>query len=107
MLFWKSFEDFPLFSDEKKRALCAGWGGGGEVLLNQTIVSEVAPLNLDFLLCDDSLQRHFKLEVDASEVGAGAVLLQEDADGVDHPVCFFSRKFNKHHVNYSTIEKET
>lgn len=48
----------------------------------------------------------FKLEVDASAVGAGAVLLQEDANGVDHPVCYFSRKFNKHQINYSTIEKE-
>ncbi len=48
----------------------------------------------------------FKLEVDASAVGAGAVLLQEDEDGIDHPVCYFSRKFNKHQVNYSTIEKE-
>ena len=36
----------------------------------------------------------FKLEVDASVVGAAAVLLQEDGNGVDHPVCYFSRKFN-------------
>ena len=48
----------------------------------------------------------FKLEVDASALGAGAVLLQEGADGIDHPVCFFSRKFNKPQLNYSTIEKE-
>lgn len=48
----------------------------------------------------------FKLEVDASAVGAGAVLLQEDGEGIDHPICFFSRKFNKHQCNYSTIEKE-
>lgn len=48
----------------------------------------------------------FQLEVDASALGAGAVLLQEDAEGVDHPVCFFSRKFNKHQIRYSTIEKE-
>ena len=48
----------------------------------------------------------FKLEVDASALGAGAVLLQEDADGIDHPVCFFSRKFTKPQLNYSTIEKE-
>lgn len=45
--------------------------------------------------------------VDASGVGAAAILLQEDAEGVDHPVCYFSRKFNKHQLNYSTIEKET
>jgi hypothetical protein len=34
------------------------------------------------------------------------VLLQEDADGIDHPVCYFSRKLNKHQKKYSTIEKE-
>lgn len=49
----------------------------------------------------------FKLEVDASGVGAGAVLLQEDAEGIDHPICYFSRKFTKPQLNYSTIEKET
>lgn len=48
----------------------------------------------------------FKLEVDASAVGAGAVLLQEDAHGIDHPVSYFSRKFNRHQLGYSTIEKE-
>ncbi|KAK0145445.1 Retrovirus-related Pol polyprotein from transposon 297 [Merluccius polli] len=50
--------------------------------------------------------RPFKLEVDASACGAGAVLLQEDEQAIDHPVCYFSRKFNKHQLNYSTIEKE-
>ena len=34
----------------------------------------------------------------------GAVLLQEDK--IDHPVVNFSKKFNKHQNNYSTIEKE-
>ena len=34
-------------------------------------------------------------------------LSQEDVGGVDHPVCYFSRKFNKHQVRYSTTEKET
>ena len=33
----------------------------------------------------------FKLAVDASDV---AVLLQEDDEGVEHPVCYFSKKFN-------------
>lgn len=49
----------------------------------------------------------FKLEVDASKVGTGAVLLQEDEQGIDHPVSYFSCKFNKHQLKYSTIEKET
>lgn len=49
----------------------------------------------------------FKLEVDASAVGAGAVLLQDGEDGVCHPVCYYSIKFKHHQLNYSTIEKET
>lgn len=48
----------------------------------------------------------FKLEVGASTVGAGAVLLQDGEDGTDHPVAYFSSKFNRHQINYSTIEKE-
>jgi len=48
----------------------------------------------------------FKLAVDASDVAAGAVLSQEDDEGVEHPVCYFSKKFNKSQKNYSTIEKE-
>lgn len=53
-----------------------------------------------------NFSRPFKLEVDACALGAGAVLLQVDDAGLDHPVCYFSRKFNKHQINYSTIEKE-
>ena len=53
-----------------------------------------------------NFNKEFKLAVDASDVGAGGVLLQEDDSGVDHPVCYFSEKFNKHQNNYSTVEKE-
>jgi len=48
----------------------------------------------------------FQLEVDASATGGGAVLLQEDEAGIEHPVGYFSKKFLKHQLNYSTIEKE-
>lgn len=48
----------------------------------------------------------FSLAVDASDLGAGAVLLQQDKTGLEHPICFYSRKFNKHQRAYSTIEKE-
>ncbi len=48
------------------------------------------------VLIGPNLAFKFKLEVDASAVGAG----------IDYPVCYFSRKFNNHQVNYSTIEKK-
>ena len=51
------------------------------------------------------LSRPFHLAVDASDVGAGAVL-QNGPDGVEHPICYLSRKFNTHQRAYSTIEKE-
>ena len=37
-----------------------------------------------------SFDTEFKLALDASDVGAGSVLLQEDDN--DHPVCYFSKK---------------
>ncbi|KAL6480112.1 hypothetical protein MHYP_G00111450 [Metynnis hypsauchen] len=58
------------------------------------------------VLAAPNFARAFKLEVDASCTGAGAVLLQEDSRGIDHPVCYFSKKFAKHQLAYSTIEKE-
>lgn len=59
------------------------------------------------VLAAPNFAKGFKLEVGASAVGAGAVLLQEDSDKVDHPIYYFSRKFNKHQNRYSTVEKET
>jgi hypothetical protein len=46
------------------------------------------------------------MEVDACNVGAGAVLIQEDSNGLDHPVCYFSRRFNECRTRCSTIEQE-
>lgn len=44
----------------------------------------------------------FQLAVDASDCGAGAVLLQSGPSGVDHPVCYFSKKFSRPQMAYST-----
>ncbi len=41
-----------------------------------------------------------KILVDASALGAGAVLIQEDFNGIEHPISYYSRKFNKHQLNY-------
>ena len=48
----------------------------------------------------------FTLQTDASEKGIGAVLSQEDAEGQERPLAFFSRKLLQRERNYSTIEKE-
>ena len=72
---------------------------------------ESAFQNVKSLLCSapvlaaPCLSAPFKIQVDASQVGAGAVLLQE-REGIDRPVCYFSKKFNSYQLNYSTIEKE-
>ena len=49
----------------------------------------------------------FILMVDASDVGVGAALVQKDHKGLEHPIAYFSRKFNKSQRNYCTSEKET
>ena len=58
------------------------------------------------VLLAPNFDKEFKLAVDASDVGAGSVLIQEDDNGVDHPVCYNSKTFNKHQRNNSTVEKE-
>ena len=58
------------------------------------------------VLLAPNFAKEFKLAVDASDTGAGSVLVQEDGNGADHPVSYFSKKFHKHQRNYSTIEKE-
>ena len=54
-----------------------------------------AILKSEPVLLAPNFNKEFKLAVDASDVGAGGVLLQEDGSGLDHPVCYFSKKFNK------------
>ena len=58
------------------------------------------------VLAAPQFNRPFKLAVDASDVACGGVLLQEDHQNIDHPICYFSKKFNIHQRRYSTIEKE-
>ena len=63
-------------------------------------------LCLEPVLTAPDFSKPFRLAVDASDVGAGAVLLQCDNEDIEHPICYFSKKFNVHQKNYSTIEKE-
>ena len=58
------------------------------------------------VLATPNFDKPFILTVDASDVGIGAVLLQEDCNGVDHPIGYFSLMFNPAQWNNSTSEKE-
>ena len=57
------------------------------------------------ILAAPNFDKPFALATNASDVGVGSVLMQEDDYIIMHPVCFFSQKLNRHQVNYSTVEK--
>jgi len=47
----------------------------------------------------------FTLQVDASDVGVGAVLSQTDEESMVHPILYFSRKLLPREKRYAVIEK--
>jgi len=53
------------------------------------------------ILALPNFTKTFKIECDASNIGIGAVLLQEG-----HPITYFSEKLNGSYLNYSTYDKE-
>lgn len=59
------------------------------------------------ILLPPNPRQPFVLETDASGIGLGAVLSQEDDSGDLRPVSFHSRKLSKHETNYAVHEKET
>lgn len=57
------------------------------------------------VLAAPRFDKSFLLQVDASNIGAGTVLIQAD-QGVFHPVCFFYERFCSYQLHYSVVEKE-
>ncbi|CAJ0932073.1 unnamed protein product [Ranitomeya imitator] len=59
------------------------------------------------VLCQPDVSLPFQVEVDASEIGAGAVLSQRSSDGsVMKPCAFFSRKFSPAERNYDVGNRD-
>ena len=58
------------------------------------------------MLKSPDFDKHFYLQVDASDRGLGAVLSQLDNQSLDHPIVFLSRKLLVRETNYPTVEKE-
>ena len=58
------------------------------------------------VLHNPDFNQPFILQTDASDLAIGAVLSQKGADGLEHPVSYFSRKLLPHETRYATVEKE-
>ena len=58
------------------------------------------------VLRNPDFDKRFLLQTDASDRGVGAVLSQQDDDGKDRPITYFSKKLLPRETRYSTVEKE-
>ena len=93
---------FPLTNLTKKnQSNTVKWGHDEEVAYRQ--LKEA--VTKDPILKVPNFTKPFILQTDASDVAAGAALLQSH-DGVRFPVAYASRKFSGAQRSYSVIEKE-
>ena len=101
--FVPNFSDIvaPL-TDLLRKGVKFEWSGPCETAF-QTLK---AVLNSKPVLNAPNFEKPFQLVTDVSDLGVGAVLLQEDDMGHQKPVSYFSKKLNIHQRRYSTIEKE-
>lgn len=58
------------------------------------------------VLANPDFTRKFIIQCDASGTGVGSVLYQVHADGLEHPIAFWSKKLNAAQRNYSVTELE-
>ena len=90
----------PLFDLSRKNAKFT-WGPNQQHAFDQIKHSLVNEPLLQF----PNSELPFIIQVDASDYGIGAVLMQNSGDG-DKPVAFMSQKLNHQQRNWNTTEKE-
>ena len=59
------------------------------------------------VLIAPDFQKQFKLAIDASDIGCGGVLMQVGEDRIDHPISYFSKKFDKHPRSLTSTKEIT
>ena len=101
--FVKNFTEisFPLTELLKKQRKFA-WGDDCQSAFDKLR----AVLTNHPILHSPDWSKPFVLATDASDVGVGAVLLQSDSQGIEHPISYFSKKLSPSQRKYSTVEKE-
>lgn len=83
-----------------------------DVKFEWSTAAQLAFDSLKTAILSDPVLRHYNparpciIETDASDYALGAVCSQADADGVAHPVAFFSRKLLPAEQNYQVYDKE-
>lgn len=60
-------------------------------------------LSTEPVLQAPDFNKPFSLAISANNVGVGVVLLQEDHQGMLHPISYYSKKFNIHQKVYLTV----
>lgn len=95
--------DFEMLSPKWCWCQCSTVGkfvrGGLKVRIYLLSAVQVTTIRNQVVKCSLPLKiflTFFKLEVDADAVGAIAVLLQDNTNGIDHRIRYFYSKFNKH-----------
>ncbi|KAN0021499.1 hypothetical protein ACTFIU_010099 [Dictyostelium citrinum] len=58
------------------------------------------------VLAKPDYSKSFDVYIDASDIGTGCVIMQDDGDGNIRPILYDSCRFNKYQKNYSTTDRE-
>ena len=91
----------PLMGLLQKKHSFTWWDDQQQAFSKVKMLLTTAPV-----LAIPNFKKPFIMYVDASDLGEGVVLMQEDVHRLEHPICYFLRKFNNAQRSYSSSEKE-